>query len=48
LSSRLKTFLQKKNAPQEAGHYLVFVARGVIEPPTQGFSILFVKHPELL
>jgi len=27
-----------KNAPHEAGHYLSLVARGGIEPPTQGFS----------
>ncbi len=28
----------KENAPHEAGHYLILVARGGIEPPTQGFS----------
>ena len=30
----------KENAPQKARHYLILVARGGIEPPTQGFSIL--------
>jgi hypothetical protein len=29
----------KENAPHEAGHSLSLVARGGIEPPTQGFSI---------
>ena len=38
----------KENAPHEAGHYLIMVARGGIEPPTQGFSILLVKYLELL
>jgi len=27
-----------ENAPQEAEHYLILVARGGIKPPTQGFS----------
>ncbi len=31
---------KKENAPHKAGHYLSLVARGGIEPPTQGFSIL--------
>ena len=31
---------KKENAPHKAGHYLNLVARGGIEPPTQGFSIL--------
>ena len=30
----------KENAPHGAGHYLSLVARGGIEPPTQGFSTL--------
>ena len=28
----------KENAPHKARHYLILVARGGIEPPTQGFS----------
>jgi hypothetical protein len=28
-----------ENAPHKAGHYLSLVARGGIEPPTQGFVI---------
>ena len=31
---------KKENAPHKAGHYLNLVARGGIEPPTQGFSTL--------
>jgi hypothetical protein len=38
----------KENAPHNAGYYLILVTRGEIEPPTQGFSILLVKYPELL
>ncbi len=37
---QLKIAQQKENAPHKAGHYLILVARGGIEPPTQGFSIL--------
>jgi len=32
----------KENAPHEAGHCLILVAWGGIEPPTQGFSIEIV------
>ena len=40
LIERSKSARPKENAPHEAGHYLSLVARGGIEPPTQGFSIL--------
>ena len=34
----------KENAPHKAGHYLSLVARGGIEPPTQGFSTLIDRQ----
>jgi hypothetical protein len=38
LIRRSKSARPKENAPHDAGHYLSLVARGGIEPPTQGFS----------
>jgi len=38
----------KENAPHKAEHYLSLVARGGIEPPTQGFSIRSARPISLL
>jgi len=38
----------KENAPHEAGHYWSLVARGGIEPPTQGFLIICLSQLSLL
>ena len=47
LIERSKPARPKENAPHEAGHYLSLVARGGIEPPTQGFSTLLLDSTSL-